>query len=107
MKLCPMVVQGLWEYKSPLLQLPYINEENMKHFMSKRRQIKSLQQFAQLKGEERRNLLRTLTDDEYENVMKVLGRMPYVDFQIQVEGKITIPRYVWYSVMINFFSDGR
>ncbi|KAJ8913550.1 hypothetical protein NQ315_017101 [Exocentrus adspersus] len=85
MKLCPMVVQGLWEFKSPLLQLPYINEDNMKHFMSKRRQIKSLQQFAQLKGEERRNLLRNLTDDEYENVMKVLGKMPYVDFQIQVE----------------------
>ncbi|XP_056642666.1 translocation protein SEC63 homolog isoform X2 [Diorhabda sublineata] len=85
MKLSPMIVQGLWEFKSPLLQLPYINEDNLKYFMSKKRQIKTLQQFAQLKGEERRNLLRNLSDDEYENVMKVLGRMPYVDFQIQVE----------------------
>ncbi|XP_072401272.1 translocation protein SEC63 homolog [Diabrotica undecimpunctata] len=85
MKLSPMIVQGLWEFKSPLLQLPYINDDNLKYFMSKKRQIKTLQQYAQLKGEERRNLLRNLTDDQYENVMKVLGTMPYVDFQIQVE----------------------
>lgn len=88
MKLSPMIVQALWEYKSPLLQLPYINDDNLKYFMSKKRQIKSLQQYAQLKGEDRRNLLKSLSDDEYENVMKVLGRMPYVDFQTQVEGKL-------------------
>lgn len=90
MKLCPMIVQGLWEFKSPLLQLPYINDDNLKYFMSKKRQIKTLQQYAQLKGEERRNLLRNLSDEEYENVMKVLGNMPYIDFQTQVEGKFHI-----------------
>lgn len=87
MKLSPMIVQGLWEYKSPLLQLPHINDDNLKYFMSKKRQIKSLQQFAQLKGEDRRSILKNLSDDEYENVMKVLGQMPYIDFQTQVEGK--------------------
>lgn len=87
MKLSPMMVQGLWEYKSPLLQLPYINDDNLKYFISKKRQIKSLQQYAQLKGEDRRALLRSLSDEEYENVMKVLGKMPYIDFQITVEGK--------------------
>ncbi|CAH1183103.1 unnamed protein product [Phaedon cochleariae] len=85
MKLCPMIVQGLWEFKSPLLQLPYINDDNLKYFMSKKRQIKTPQQYAQLKGEERRNILRNLTDEEYENVAKVLGRLPYIDFQTQVE----------------------
>ncbi|XP_018330466.1 translocation protein SEC63 homolog [Agrilus planipennis] len=85
MKLCPMIVQALWEHKSPFLQLPYISDDNLKHFMSKKRQIKSLQQFAQLKGEERRNVLRNLSDEEYENIMKVLGRMPYVDFQVKCE----------------------
>ncbi|KAG5883839.1 hypothetical protein JTB14_033760 [Gonioctena quinquepunctata] len=85
MKLCPMIVQGLWEFKSPLLQLPHINEDNLKYFMSKKRQIKTLQQFAQLKGEDRRSLLRNLSDEEYGNVMKVLGNMPYIDFQTQVE----------------------
>lgn len=36
MKLCPMVVQALWECKSPLLQLPYVQEEHLKHFVIRR-----------------------------------------------------------------------
>lgn len=36
MKLCPMIIQGLWEQKSPLLQLPHITEDNLKHFISKK-----------------------------------------------------------------------
>lgn len=51
------------------------------------RKINSLQEFAQLKGEERRSVLHNLSDEEYLNVMKVLGRMPYVDFQVKCEGK--------------------
>ncbi|GJQ67590.1 hypothetical protein Trydic_g8396 [Trypoxylus dichotomus] len=85
MKLSPMLVQGLWDLKSPFLQLPHIHEGNLKYFTSKKRQIKSLQQFAQLKGDERRSILSGLTDDEYLNVMKVLGSMPYVDFQVKYE----------------------
>lgn len=51
------------------------------------RQIKSLQQFAQLKGEERRNILRHLSDEEYDHAMKFLGILPYVDFQVKCEGE--------------------
>lgn len=36
MKLCPMVVQALWEFKSPFLQLPYITEDHLKHFDNKK-----------------------------------------------------------------------
>lgn len=90
MKLSPMIVQGMWEFKSPLLQLPHISDDNLKYFMSKKRQIKSLQQLAQLKGEERRNILRNLSDEQYEDVMKVLGRMPYIDFQVRSEGIIGV-----------------
>jgi hypothetical protein len=36
MKLSPMIVQGLWEVKSPLLQLPHIHEDNLKWFSSKK-----------------------------------------------------------------------
>jgi translocation protein SEC63 len=82
-----MIVQGLWEFKSPLLQLPYINEDNLKYFLNKKKSIKSLQQFAQLKGEERRSILRNLNDEEYDDVMKVLGNMPYIDFQVKYEGE--------------------
>ncbi|KAK9503190.1 hypothetical protein O3M35_011812 [Rhynocoris fuscipes] len=85
MKLCPMIVQGMWEYKSPLLQLPHVYEEHLKFFMVKKRHIKSIQQFVQLKAEERRNILRFLNDDQYEDVMKVAGRMPLIDLQVRSE----------------------
>lgn len=75
--------------------------------MSKKRQIKSLQQYAQMKGEERRSLLKNLSDDEYENVMKVLGQMPYVDFQTQVEGTYTDiiydTRFLYIYIFYNCF----
>lgn len=29
-------MQGMWEFKSPLLQLPYITDENLKYFSSKK-----------------------------------------------------------------------
>uniref|UniRef100_A0A1A9VMT7 J domain-containing protein n=1 Tax=Glossina austeni TaxID=7395 RepID=A0A1A9VMT7_GLOAU len=84
MKMSPMIIQALWEFKSPLLQLPHITEDHL-YFMNKKRHIKNLQQFAQLSSEESRHLLKSLPDFEYENVMKVLGQMPLVDFSIRCE----------------------
>lgn len=84
MKLSPMVIQALWEFKSPLMQLPHIGEDNL-HYIMKKRHLKNLQQFAQLKPEETRVLLRSLTDFEYDNVMRVLGKMPLIDFSIRCE----------------------
>lgn len=80
-----MLIQGLWEYKSPLLQLPHLNEDHLKHFVNKKRYIKSVQQFAKLSSDESRSLLRDMSDLEYENVTKVLGRMPLIDFSIRCE----------------------
>ncbi|KAF9814058.1 hypothetical protein SFRURICE_004405 [Spodoptera frugiperda] len=85
MKLSPMIVQGLWEYKSPLLQLPYITEDHLKYFTNRKKHIKSLLQLAQLPGEERRQVLRFLNDKQYEDLMKVLGNMPYIHFQVNTE----------------------
>ncbi|KAH8322451.1 hypothetical protein KR067_011028 [Drosophila pandora] len=84
MKMSPMIIQGLWEFKSPLLQLPHLTEDHL-YFMNKKRHVKNLQQFAQLKPEESRTLLKNLTDFEYENTMKVLGKMPLIDFSIRCE----------------------
>lgn len=84
MKMSPMIIQGLWEFKSPLLQLPHLTEDHL-YFMNKKRHVKNLQQFAQLKPEESRQLLKNLSDFEYENTMKVLGKMPLIDFSIRCE----------------------
>ena len=36
MRVSQMVVQGLWDTKSPLLQLPHLNQENLRHFTTKK-----------------------------------------------------------------------
>lgn len=85
MKMSPMIVQGLWEFKSPLLQLPYITEDHLKYFANRKKHIKSLLQLAQLPGEERRQILRFLNDVQYDDLMKALGNMPYIHFQVNTE----------------------
>lgn len=84
MKMSPIIIQALWDYKSPLLQLPHLTEDHL-YFMNKKRHVKNLQQFAQLKPEESRMLLKNLSDFEYENIMRVLGKMPLIDFSIRCE----------------------
>ncbi|XP_022178428.1 translocation protein SEC63 homolog [Myzus persicae] len=85
MKLCPMVIQALWEYKSPFMQLPYITEDHIKHFDNKKKRVRSIQHLAQLKNEDRRSTLKFLSDSQYEDLVKVLGRMPYIDFKVRCE----------------------
>lgn len=85
MKLSPMIIQGLWEFKNPLLQLPHVTEDHLRYFVSKKRPIRNLQQFAQLPADDSRAVLRSLSDSDYENVMKVLGKMPLIDFSVKCE----------------------
>ena len=85
MKLSPLIVQALWEKQSPLLQLPHLEEDMLRHFHSRRRQIKTLQQLANLKDEERRSILRKLTDDQYRDVLRVLRDLPVLDVTITTE----------------------
>merc|ERR1719336_3045294 len=85
MKLSPLIVQAIWDKQSPLLQLPHIEEDMLKHFHTKRRNIKTLQQVAKLKDEERRSLLRKLTDEEYKDVIRVLASYPILDVTITTE----------------------
>merc|ERR1711935_970306 len=85
MKLSPLVVQAVWDKQSPLLQLPHIEEDMLKHFHTKRRNIKTLQQVAKLDDDERRSLLRKLTDEEYKDVIRVLASFPILDVIITTE----------------------
>ncbi|TRY64193.1 hypothetical protein TCAL_10812 [Tigriopus californicus] len=85
MKLSPMVVQALWERSSPLLQLPHVEEDMLKYFHSRKRNIKTLQQLAKTKDEDRRSVLRGLTDDQYRDVIRVLASMPIISLDITTE----------------------
>lgn len=86
MKLSPMIIQGLWEFKSTFLQLPFVTDDHLRMFTSKKRHVKNLQQFAQLKPDESRHILKHLSDFEYEQVIRALGKMPLIDFSIRCEG---------------------
>ncbi len=85
MKCSPMIVQALWDKASPMLQLPHIEEDMLKYFMARKRNIKSLQQLAKMKDEDRRSMLRGLTDEQYKDVLRVLAQMPVLDAEITTE----------------------
>lgn len=48
-------------------------------------QIRTLEQLARLKEEDRRAVLHHLDDNQYQNVVRVLGDMPYVEMNIKYE----------------------
>merc|ERR1719187_808063 len=85
MKCSALIVQALWHKQSSLLQLPHIEDDMLKHFTNRRRNIKTLTQLAQMKDEERRSLLRSIDDDQYKDVMKVLRLMPSLSMNVRTE----------------------
>merc|ERR1719340_597978 len=85
MKCSALVVQALWDKASPLLQLPHVEEDMLKHFYSKRRNIKSLKQLAMMGDEDRRLLLRGLAEEQYKDLVKVLGSFPSLSMSVTTE----------------------
>ena len=79
MKLSPMMVQGLREAKSPLLQLPYFNDEFVRNCQqNKRRPIKGLTALACMNDYDRRQMLRRMGDEEYDTMVAMLNMFPNV-----------------------------
>ncbi|KHJ84229.1 hypothetical protein OESDEN_16060, partial [Oesophagostomum dentatum] len=87
LRLQPMFVQALWPKNSTLLQLPHITEYNLPYLRKGR--IYSCGDLAALDSEKRRSLLKSLSDDEYRDVLVVLSSMPRLSIQtaIVVEGE--------------------
>uniref|UniRef100_H2YM46 J domain-containing protein n=1 Tax=Ciona savignyi TaxID=51511 RepID=H2YM46_CIOSA len=86
MKICPMMVQGLRESKSPLLQLPYFNDDFVKYcYGSKKRFLRNLRGLAQLRESDRRQMLRRMGDEEYDTMISVLKKYPDVDLNITTQ----------------------
>lgn len=84
MKLSPMIVQALWDKnkKHTLLQLPHISEGHLRHFVTKKRNICDIKQFVQMNDAERRSILRHLTDEQYEDVMRVCASYPLIQMNV-------------------------
>ncbi|GFO42663.1 translocation protein sec63 homolog [Plakobranchus ocellatus] len=85
MKLSQMVIQALDEKSSPLLQLPHISPDMLRHFMTRKRDIRHIKDFISMKDEDRRAMLRGLTDGEYLDVMTVCAHLPHVEMKVKTE----------------------
>ncbi|KAJ8008714.1 hypothetical protein DPEC_G00081280 [Dallia pectoralis] len=85
MKLTQMIVQGLQESKSPLLQLPHFEEEHLRYCISKKYKVRSLQDLVSLKDSDRRSMLRFLGEEKYDEVMAVLGSFPHITMETKLQ----------------------
>uniref|UniRef100_A0A3P9P5D4 Translocation protein SEC63 homolog n=1 Tax=Poecilia reticulata TaxID=8081 RepID=A0A3P9P5D4_POERE len=85
MKLTQMIVQGLQETKSPLLQLPHFEEEHLRYCISKKYKVRTLQDLVSLKDSDRRSMLRFLGEEKYDEVMGVLGSFPHITMGIKLQ----------------------
>uniref|UniRef100_A0AAY5EA06 Translocation protein SEC63 homolog n=1 Tax=Electrophorus electricus TaxID=8005 RepID=A0AAY5EA06_ELEEL len=89
MKLTQMAVQGLQEAKSPLLQLPHFEEEHLRYCISKKYKVRTLEDLVSLKDSDRRNMLRFLGEEKYDEVMAVLGSFPSITMETKLQGDAT------------------
>lgn len=48
-------------------------------------QVRSLEQLARLKEEDRRSVLNHLDDNQYQNVIRILGAFPWVEMDVKYE----------------------
>lgn len=85
MKLSQMCTQAVWDSKSGFLMLPHISQEHLRHFNTKKRNIKSIRQFVSMDNTERRQLLRTLSDEQYQDVLNVCRSFPHLNVDVKVK----------------------
>ena len=80
------LVQAVGEGKSPLLQLPHLHESQLKQLSVRKREVKSLEHLARLSNKERESILNFMEQQEYQDLMNVLGLLPvvYLDVETQV-----------------------
>uniref|UniRef100_A0A669DS16 Translocation protein SEC63 homolog n=1 Tax=Oreochromis niloticus TaxID=8128 RepID=A0A669DS16_ORENI len=95
MKLTQMIVQGLKESKSPLLQLPHFEEEHLRYCISKKYKVRTLQDLVSLKDSDRRNMLRFLGEEKYDEVMAVLGSFPHITMDIKLQESCSRFLFLW------------
>jgi len=72
------LVQSVWEGQSSLLQLPYVDQLIVKHAKAKKSPIRTVRQLVEMPEEERRSLLRTLSDEQYDALVKISKTFPEV-----------------------------
>ena len=76
-QLVQCMTQKLWFRTDPLLQLPHLDEDDLKYLAKKR--IKTLSQFKKLTQEEKEDAIHRLSPDEWKEVNAAAARIPTID----------------------------
>lgn len=85
MKLGPLIIQGLWEYQSPLLQLPHFTDDTLRHLERRKVKLRSIEQLARMKEIDRRDALKIFNDFQYNDLKLVISSMPLVQIESKFE----------------------
>jgi translocation protein SEC63 len=56
-------------------------------FLFFQRYIRSIEEFVKMREEDRRNMLRNMSDDDYRDVMNVCASMPYIQMNVTSGGE--------------------
>ncbi|ORX76501.1 DnaJ-domain-containing protein [Basidiobolus meristosporus CBS 931.73] len=107
MELSQMLVQALHITKPPILQLPYIDEETARAFA--RKKVRSVKHFVEFPNDERKLVLRDISNEKYENLMNVAMDYPSVQvpkayFKVIGDDAITPGAIVTCVVKLNLTS---
>ena len=84
-KLHQYLVQGVGEGKSPLLQLPHLHESQLKLLNIRKREVRTLEALARLSSRERESILNFMEQQEYQDLMNVLGMLPVVTLEVEIQ----------------------
>lgn len=79
MSISQYLVQATCEGRSPLLQLPHITNDIVKHAMAGKRSIKSIAGLLDMSESDRRSLLRALGEEQYQETLKVAETFPIIN----------------------------
>lgn len=85
MKLSPLIVQAVSESRSIFFQLPHFSDDVVKMLSHKKFNVRSFDQFAKMDQNDRRTMLRSLSDDQFEDILLVLSDMPIIDLSVKTE----------------------
>lgn len=70
------LVQAVWEGHSSLLQLPHVDGAIIKYAKTRKSPIRTVRQLVEMPEEDRRGMLRSLTDEQYGKLVAVAKTFP-------------------------------
>lgn len=82
MDLSQMIVQGMWNRESPLLQIPHANEEMLKR--CKKYNVETVYDIMSLEDDERDDVLQ-LEGDDLQDVAEFVNKYPNIDVLYEID----------------------